>query len=154
MEDKKKVGRPTKYKEEYCDMLIEHFNITPQILKKKTEYYQNGNIKSESEYPVANELPTFQSFANKIDVNMDTLEEWKSKYKEFSEAYTRAKELQEHIWLVNGMSNLYNSQFAQFFGKNCLGYKDKQEIETTNVANLKIDSSLTTEEIRKMLKEE
>lgn len=30
------------------------------------------------------------------------------------------------------MGNLYNAQFAQFFGKNCLGYKDKTEVESTN----------------------
>jgi hypothetical protein len=55
--------------------------------------------------------------------------EWEKQYVEFSKAYSRAKQLQEHIWLVNGMSNLYNAQFAQFFGKNCLGYKDKVETE-------------------------
>jgi hypothetical protein len=49
----------------------------------------------------------------------------------------RAKQLQEKIWLTNGMNNLYNSQFAQFFGKNCLGYKDKQEVEHTG--NLKLE---------------
>ena len=33
------------------------------------------------------------------------------------------------------MGNLYNSQFAQFFGKNCLGYKDKTETEITGINN-------------------
>ena len=33
------------------------------------------------------------------------------------------------------MSGLYNAQFAQFFGKNCLGYKDKQEIEQSGELN-------------------
>ncbi|MFW9968637.1 MAG: hypothetical protein ACFFDF_00455 [Candidatus Odinarchaeota archaeon] len=123
------AGRPTKYKKKYCEEIIDHFRIQPQIVKKKKTYYASGQVKSEEEYPVAALLPTFQSFADKIGVNIDTLHEWKSKYTEFSEAYARAKELQEHIWLVNSMSNLYNAQFAQFFGKNCLGYKDKQEVE-------------------------
>ena len=148
-------GRPSKYDEKYCDMLIEHFSVIPQTTKSKKTYYADGTLKSEEEYPIASEFPTFQSFANKIGVNMDTLEEWRTKHQDFSESYARAKELQEHIWLVNSMGNLYNSQFAQFFGKNCLGYKDKTEVETsgeTTVTN-KIDlSGMSTEDLKEMLK--
>lgn len=124
-----KIGRTTKYKKEYCEDIISYFNIPPQICMYKEEYFQNGNLKSKTPIITASEFPTFQGYANKIGVHIDTLHEWKDKHKEFSEAYMRAKQLQEKIWLINGMSNLYNSQFAQFFGKNCLGYKDKQEIE-------------------------
>lgn len=133
-EDKKKHagGRPDKYKEEYCDMIIEHFQVIPFIIKSKKTFYQNGQVKSEEEYPIASELPTFQKFADKIGVCMKTLDNWQEKHEEFLQAYTRAKSLQEHIWLVNGMAGHYNSQFAQFFGKNCLGYKDKQEVESNN----------------------
>ena len=124
-----KIGRPTKYKKEYCKDIVEYFNKEPQNCMYKEEYFQNGKLKSKIPVVIANAFPTFQEFANKIGVNIDTLHEWKNKHEEFSVAYTRAKELQERIWLVNSMSNLYNAQFAQFFGKNCLGYKDKQEIE-------------------------
>ncbi len=124
-----KAGRTTKYKKEYCEDIISYFNIPSQICMYKEEYFQNGNLKSKTPIITASEFPTFQGYANKIGVHIDTLHEWKDKHKEFSEAYMRAKQLQEKIWLINGMSNLYNSQFAQFFGKNCLGYKDKQEIE-------------------------
>lgn len=149
------MARPTKYKKEYCDMLIQHFRVQPQITKSKKTYYADGTLKSEEEYPIAAELPTFQNFADKIDVNIDTLHEWSSKHKEFSEAYARAKQLQEHIWLVNGMSSLYNPQFAQFFGKNCLGYKDKSETEITGetTVNNKVDlTGFTTEQLKELLK--
>jgi hypothetical protein len=96
---------------------------------------------------VAAMLPTFQSFADKIGVHIDTLHEWKKVHATFSEAYARAKQLQEHIWLVNGMNNLYNSQFAQFFGKNCLGYKDKTEID----AKIKQDSDIDPLEVDKRI---
>ncbi|MEG2082426.1 MAG: terminase small subunit, partial [Oscillospiraceae bacterium] len=75
------------------------------------------------------EFPTFQGFANFIGVDVNTLLNWTKEHAEFLGAYMRAKQLQEKVWLVNGMGGLYNSQFAQFFGKNCLGYKDKQETE-------------------------
>lgn len=128
-EEKNKVGAPTKYKEEYCEEVIEYFRVPPTIVDYKIEYYQNGNVKSKIPLIRGNEFPTFQGFADKIGVNYDTLKEWCKVHEEFSEAYMRAKQLQEKIWLTNGMNNLYNAQFAQFFGKNCLGYKDKQEVE-------------------------
>lgn len=144
-----KAGRPTKYKKEYCDNLIKYFDVPPQSCMYKEEYFQNGQLKSKTPIIIAEEFPTFQGYANEIGVNIDTLHEWKDKHKEFSEAYTRAKELQEKIWLINGMSGLYNAQFAQFFGKNCLGYKDKQEIEESGDKTITIKMDKETEELAK-----
>jgi len=53
-----KVGRPTKYKEEYCNKLIEHM----------AEGY------------------SFDSFAGIVEVHIDTLYEWAKVHKEFSDA--------------------------------------------------------------------
>ena len=128
MNAKKHVGgRPTKYEEEYCESIIEYFNKPPYKTEYKEEYFSDGSIKSRVPVVIATEFPTFQGYANSINVHIDTMLEWCKKYNEFSESYKRAKQLQEKIWLINGMQNLYNAQFAQFFGKNCLGYKDKQE---------------------------
>jgi len=126
-------GRPTKYQPEYCQDIINYFEREPFTTMYKKEYFNNGELKSETPILTANEFPTFQGFAHKISVNIDTLHQWKEDYPEFSEAYAHAKQLQEQVWLVNGMQNLYNSQFAQFFGKNCLGYKDKTETEITGL---------------------
>lgn len=123
------AGAPTLYDEKYCEQIITYFSRQPFHEMYKREYFQNGALKSETPSLVANEFPTFQGFADSIGVHVDTLHEWKKVHIEFSEAYTRAKGIQEQIWLVNGMQNLYNAQFAQFFGKNCLGYTDKYEVE-------------------------
>jgi hypothetical protein len=128
-----KRGRKTKYNKKYCDEIIEYFDVPPQNTAYKEEYFNDGSLKSKVPVITATEIPTFQGFANKIGVNIDTLHEWKEVYSEFSEAYTRAKQIQEKIWLVNAMSGLYNAQFAQFFGKNCLGYKDKVETVNKNI---------------------
>jgi hypothetical protein len=55
---KKKVGRPTRYKKEFCQMLIEHM--------------EQGL--------------SFDTFAGVIGVNRDSLYEWKNTHKEFSDA--------------------------------------------------------------------
>lgn len=129
-------GQPTKYRPEYCEQIIRYFTVQPQQTVYKRTYYANGGIKSEEPVVLPEQLPTFQKFADTIGVHISTLLEWANVHDEFSKAYARAKQLQEHIWLVNGMGNLYNAQFAQFFGKNCLGYKDKQEIS--------LDAEVTT----------
>jgi hypothetical protein len=122
-------GVESTYKEEYCQQIIEYFNLPPQQTVYKKTYYADGTLKSEEPVILAEQLPTFQGFAHKIGTTHKTLLEWEKKYSEFGESYARAKQLQEKIWLVNGMGGQYNSQFAQFFGKNCLGYKDKTEVD-------------------------
>ena len=57
-ETKPKLGRPTKYRDEYCDMLIAHM--------------EQGL--------------SFESFAGVISVNQDTLHEWAKVNPIFSEA--------------------------------------------------------------------
>ena len=122
-------GAPTKYDPKYCDMIVEYFDKPAITYITKKEFDRNGEVKSETQIPQGVEFPTFQGFANSIDVNMSSLTEWRDNIDEFSTAYARAKGIQEQIWLINGMSGLYNSQFAQFFGKNCLGYKDTIETD-------------------------
>jgi hypothetical protein len=124
-------GRPSKYKKEYCEMIIDYFTVQPQQTVYKKTYFADGTLKSEEPIVLPEQLPTFQKFADSVGVTVSTLWEWEKEYDEFSKAYARAKQLQEHVWLVNGMGNLYNAQFAQFFGKNCLGYKDKTDVELT-----------------------
>lgn len=123
-------GRPTKYDPKFCDEILAYFQKEPFTVLYKKEYHKDGTLKAETPIMTANELPTFQGFASKIGVHFDTLREWVDKYSDFSLSYARAKQMQEHIWLINGMQNLYNAQFAQFFGKNCLGYKDKVEVDS------------------------
>jgi hypothetical protein len=124
-----KEGWATEYKKEYCGMLVEHFRVEPQRIVSKETYYADGGLKSKEEELIAAEFPTFQGFADKIGAPVCAFDEWKAKYPDFAEAYARAGDLQEHIWLVNGMSGLYDFRFAQFFGVNRLGYRQKQETD-------------------------
>lgn len=132
-------GRPTKYDKKYCDMIIEYFRVPATREVYQTEYYQNGEEKTTRTIIVPTEFPTFQGFADANNINFDTLKEWCEVHPEFSAAYAHAKKLQEKIWLQNSMAGLYNPQFAQFFGKNCLGYKDKTEVENSGEQTLNVN---------------
>lgn len=58
-----KRGRPTLYRPEYCDMLIEYMALPA----------------------------SFESFAGEIGVDRDTLYEWRKKHKDFSDAHKKGK---------------------------------------------------------------
>ncbi len=97
-------GRPAKYKSKYCDAMVQYFRT-------------------------CEDFPTFEGFADTIEVDGSTIVNWSKTIDEFFAAYTRAKSIQTSRLVTGAMGNRYNSQFAQFFAKNCLGYKDKVEQE-------------------------
>lgn len=121
-------GRPTKYKPEYCQQIIDYFNIKPYKKSKEITTFKDGN-KKEKIILIPCDLPTIEGFAEKIDVNIDTLHEWKKKHKEFSDALGRAKALQKKILIVNGLKGLYQSNFAIFVTSNLTKFRQKTDIK-------------------------
>lgn len=124
-------GRPTKYKRQYCQDIIDYFDIEPyHEVERKTI-----DVKSGREYinheRLPNDLPFLSGFAHSIGVAHDTLVEWTNVHPEFSVAYKRAKQLQEQILAVNGLQGLYNASFAIFTAKNVAGWRDNKEVEHT-----------------------
>jgi len=128
-----RVGRPTKYKEEYCQKLIDHM----------AEGY------------------SFDSFAGIVDVNIDTLYEWAKVHEEFSDAKSigSAKSMawwekigrmgmineipffNDRIWRLN-MINRFRAQWSDGT-KNENNDKVKQEI-VVRYANRRTNSADTT----------
>ena len=136
MEKPKPVGRPSKYKEEYCQMLLNHFQI-PITEKKKVQVATNkGMVEIEEEE--ACELPMIVDFAEEIGVCVDTLNEWTRVHPEFSDAYKKAKKLQEQIIAKNAFKNRCNNTFALFMLKCNHGWNDKAaETEANRTFTLK-----------------
>ena len=97
------MGRPTKYKEEYCEMLIEDLG--------------NGM--------------TYTAFAGLIGVNIDTLYEWEKVHSAFSDAKKIGRAKQERYLLEVGNRAMmgkikgFNATPWVFMMKNMCGWKDK-----------------------------
>jgi len=117
-------GRPTTYKPEFCDEIIEHFDIEPYRVITRV-HQKTGNEYSEK---VANDLPTLAGFAASLGVSRQTLTDWAKRWPEFSYAITRAKVMGEKILVTNTLLGLYNSHFAQFVAKNYTSMRDVQEV--------------------------
>ena len=85
---KNKGGRPTKYKEEYCKDILEFFSIPTTYEQEIT----NFNKKTGEEYITIiekpNNLPTFEGYAKKICVDMDTLKNWTRDHKKLARLMT------------------------------------------------------------------
>jgi len=134
---KKKTGRPTAYKPEYNDMMIEFFDREYTIPIYETITFKNGKKVKREIGRRANSLPHISAFARKIGVCHDTLHEWahgkdaegKLKHPEFSETYKKAKELQKEMLVNNALDGQYNSTFAIFTAKNITDMRDKQDVE-------------------------
>lgn len=115
-------GRPTKYKPEYCQEIIDFFSVFPYNEKE-------GKM-------VANQLPFLSAFARDIGVCHDTLIEWTKIHEEFSESYKNAKELQKEFLITNGLLGLYNPTAFIFTAKNITDMRDKQEHEHSGTVTM------------------
>ena len=132
---KRPVGRPTVYQDEFVDMLIEFFSQAPT--REVTNRDAKGN---ESTQTLPGVFPTLARFATNIGVTKQTLHDWATakdihtgelKHPDFSDAYKRAKDLQEANLVEGTIAGAYNSTFAIFTAKNVLGWRDKIEQEIT-----------------------
>lgn len=100
-------GRPTKYKQEYCQQLIDH---------------------------MAQGL-SFESFAGVIGVHDETLRNWSTKYPEFFAArkigYAKNQVFWEKLGLAGAAGKVdgFNSAAWIFNMKNRFRWRDRQEIE-------------------------
>lgn len=135
------AGKPTAYKPEYVEQMLEFFSkdaFTKRVIKSESTFGKNG---SKTEYMVLPEdLPTFQGFAKKIGVTYFTLRTWAEDkledgetrvHPEFSDAYTRAQDMQHEMLVVLGLNGLYNPVFAKFIAQNYTEMRDKQAIDHT-----------------------
>lgn len=136
--DKNPVGRPTKYKPEYCQMLIDHFSILTEREVELPHYNPDGSIKWVDKKTECNDLPCFHEFADKIGVEEGTMLDWCKVHTKFRQAYTRAKKLQKFFLIKNGLKGNYNANFAIFCAKNITDMSDRIEVDNRQV-NVNVD---------------
>lgn len=109
-------GRPSKFKEEYCDMLIKHM--------------EQGL--------------SYESFAGLVSVTRDCLYKWEKMHESFFYSKKVGKEKMALFYERLGLSGMVgkipgfqNSTYI-FTVKNKLGWTDKQEVESNNTGEIKL----------------
>lgn len=130
-------GRPTKYRREYCDLIITYFDsVEPyrkEVMEESTEYYANGTERgSRTKYQlIPNKMPTLFRFAEQIKVDKSTLLEWANKHPEFSSALEKSKDIQKEFLIDAGMSGASNPAMTIFTAKNVTDMRDRIERNDT-----------------------
>lgn len=89
MDAESKVGRPSKYKPEFDEMLIEH-------MSKGFSY---------------------ETFAAVVNVNRDTIYQWEKDYPNFSDAKKTAFDQCQMFWEKLGIDNILNVSESESFGE-------------------------------------
>ena len=107
---------PSKYQKKFCSEMLAFFD----------RVYAEGNY------------PTFEMFADEIEVTAATLANWAAAYPEFEEAYTACKNKQRGALLEGAMAGRFNATFAKFVAVNCHGMKEKVEVDDKHSGGLKI----------------
>lgn len=107
-------GRPSKYKEEYCQTIREYF--AKPVLDK------DGKL---------NTPPTLYGFASQTKVCHDTLHEWAKNHPNFSEAMKECKATQSQFIIDATFTGKSNPAFSIFMMKNICGWRDKTEVDQT-----------------------
>lgn len=127
------MGRPTKYKPEFCDKLIEFFDIEPWE-EREIPHYKNGEVVWRDIKILPVRMPTLRGFAKSIEVGISTVYDWinenhDSYVKEFSDAFTCAKAIRAD-WLVDvGLSGSAPPASFKFVAVNVTDMRDKQEVQ-------------------------
>jgi hypothetical protein len=147
-------GRPTDYRPEYCQMLVDFFTVEPFT---ETEVHISGKNWEKTETKlIPSKLPTFERFAHNIGVVVQTMLNWCGVYPEFLEAYTRAKQLQKDILVAGGLAGTYNSNFAIFVSQNFTDMRDKKQFTGSDdkplVPSLSEEERVILQEIKAKLK--
>ena len=96
-------GAPTKYKPEYCQKIIEYFDVKPYDSLKD----ENGNDTGLPPDP-----PSISGFAESIGVHRETLGNWAKKHREFFDTLKLVKQKERLFIRYAGLAGIYDSRFC------------------------------------------
>ncbi len=130
--EKNKGGRPSKYKEEYNEAMINFFDVNPY------------EVVTHGDKTLPARFPTFARFALSIGVCVDTLWEWaygtdkegKLKHPNFSETYKKAKQYQEAYLYEAGIGGVIDRTFGIWATKTLLGHREPEKDNSDGTEDL------------------
>lgn len=117
-------GYPTKYREEYCQSIVEYFDRDP--------WHIVTDMKGTPKVMPKDNVPTFGRWCRSLGISSRTASLWADKYPEFAAAYAEAKELQKSFLIEAGLTH-GGGGFAMFMLKCTHGMVEpKAEPEEEN----------------------
>ncbi len=120
-----------KYREEYCQLLLDFFSVPEREIVYEEKYYKDGTLQCRTpKFVLPPRFPTFELFAASIGVVPNTLLNWCEKHPRFADTYALAKSIQLGIAKSHGIMKDYDSNFTKFLLVNDHGMSDKATFES------------------------
>lgn len=140
----RKLGRPSSYRPEYCEQLLDYFAEVTST--REPRRFVKGESAHQTQYHLAPPpLPTLTGFAVKIGVSLNTLGRWADDYPEFREARARAVTIVEDCLIQDNHSGLLAADSAKWLGNNITtALRDRKEVHTTT------DITVSTERVQRL----
>lgn len=125
-----RIGRPSSYKPEYCDMILDYFESIASDREPERLIRSEGD--KNTQYQLAPKpLPTLIGFARTIGVSRKVLGEWAERHEAFREARARAMEIGEELLTQDSYRGLVAPIIATWLGSNYTsGLRDRKEVVT------------------------
>jgi hypothetical protein len=119
------TGRPTKYRQEYCQAIVTYFS-NPE------SWEINEDFKGSKKPIPRSKLPTFERFAAGIGVSTRALEDWRDKHEEFGDAYRIASGLQKSFLMELSAAGLGTGAVALMLQINHKMRIEKEDLDEGN----------------------
>ena len=134
-------GRPPKYNQEIIDKTREYIDCcedeNQQLIKQSGDNKNGGYESFENKLKV--NLPTLEGLAYHLKVNKDTIQEWRKDHSEFSVLITELLAKQAKELINKGLSGDYNPTIAKVLLTKH-GYREGID-QTTNDKEISIPIS-------------
>jgi hypothetical protein len=121
-----KMGRPTKYKKEYCKMII--------------DYFKGGQVGDDFKY-----FPSIAGFCCQIHSFKSRVYEWADANPDFRDSLKEALGYAEQMLSTNALNRKWDSGYARFLSCNYhdLHEKTQTEVNVTGGLDLKGGINIT-----------
>ena len=124
-----------KYKPEFCQQLVDYFDVPITETKKVKKYDTNGkSYFRDVERAVS--IPHFSTFAKKIGVDVMLFKSWDKTHPEWKKAHDFARELQKRNLVDGALLGKYQASFAIFAAKNYTDMRDRVEVDQRSLVQV------------------
>lgn len=125
-----RTGRPKEYRQEFVGEVAKYL---AGCKDEETEFHKTRGEKSDSfERVVKVKLPSIEGLAEHLRVSRETIYDWKSKYKDFSDTLDEILVKQHNALVSGGLSGTYSPVIAKLLLSSNHGYKEKSDLTSDN----------------------
>ena len=137
----RKPGRPTKYREKFCQEIVDFYDVEPWD-EREIPHYRAGEVTWTDIKILPARRPTLRRFAKHIGVHVATLYDWvnpeNGAYQaEFHDAFTRTcKPLIKDFLIDAALAGITPPATFKFVAVNMTDMRDKMDPEGDGVTSL------------------